>query len=381
MRQPMSLRVRLTLTMAGLALAVCVALAYFTFRAASDIIEGAAHRTVDAVAEAQRTLVNRVLLGQSERLHAFDESLNVCSTEPCVDLAARRLLQREEADAVRITKPGLRPVEIGWEALGSVPTPRPDALAQIFRDASGKERYVITRTAHDGATVSIVWSAASLNPLFAHIPALGDSGETFLADPRAIVVTTTAREAKSGGPITTRPMKRCLAGEDGTDDDLDARGVTTIQGYRYLRALGGGCVMAHIDLYEAEAPVRKLERQVVMASVASAIAAIILAAISANRLSRSIDQLGQYARDLRGGDLAVTAGFELTLDRRNQLVDPFRRHRPLPQRDRQRSFQLAAIERFAPLLRLHYRQLAQLRPFEGREARPAILALAPPANR
>src|SRR5512135_3370403 len=108
-RRALSLRARLTLTMAGLALAVCATLAYFMFRAASDIIENDASRTVDAVAESQKILLDRTLTAQFERLHATVENVKTCTTEECVRGFAQRLVAREEPDAVRVTKSGMRP--------------------------------------------------------------------------------------------------------------------------------------------------------------------------------------------------------------------------------------------------------------------------------
>ena len=46
-----------------------------------------------------------------------------------------------------------------------------------------------------------------------------------------------------------------------------------------------------------------------------------------------------------------------------------------------RALELGAVERLALAVLLDHRQVAQLDPLEGREARPAALALAPAADR
>ncbi len=306
-RRALSLRARLTLTMAGLALAVCATLAYFMFHAASDIIENDASRTVDAVAESQKTLLDRTLTAQFERLHATVENVKTCTTEECVRGFAQRLVAREEPDAVRVTKSGMRPVELGvWEGLEALPTPPSHVIAQPFRDRAGKQRYVMARTA-DGTTLSVVWTATHLDPLFARIPALGESGETFLTDSEGYFLTTPRYRSDTGHtkPITVPAMQRCLSGEDGTLTEVDYRGVPILHSYRHIEATGGGCILAEIDLDEAEAPVRKLEREILAASAASALVAIVLASYSSKRLTRVTVALGQYARRLRAGDLAA----------------------------------------------------------------------------
>lgn len=309
-RRPLSLRAQLTLTMAGLALAVCATLAYFTFRAASDIIEHDTARAVEAVADSQKTLLDRTLTAQFERLHATVENERECTNEECLFASAQRLFAREQPDAVRVTKPGMRTVELGgWGALDALPAPSPHAIVQTFRDRAGNQRYAMTRSAEDGTTLSVVWTATRLDPLFARSPALGKSGETFLTDSHGYFLTTPRYASDTGHtkPITVPAMQRCLAGEDGTLDDVDYRGVPILHSYRHIEAIGGGCALAEIDLYEAEAPVRKLQREILAVSAISALVAIVLAAYSSTRLTQVIVSLGHYARRLREGDLAAPA--------------------------------------------------------------------------
>ena len=307
-RHPLTLRARLTLAMALLALGACAALAYFTFRASREIIERDARRTVDAVAEAEKTLLVRTLTAQFDRLGVFMDNLQRCPTEECLRIDAGRLLAREQAEAALITRPGGARLEVGgWEGLDPLPDPSPNVVAQVFRDRTGAHRYVITRTGVDGAGIRVIWRASDLNPLFVRVPALGESGETFLADPEGYFMTTPRYESTAGHTLTIRvsPMRRCLAGEDGTVTDLDYRGVRIIHGFRHIKEIGGGCVMAHIDLHEAQAPVRELEREILAASAASALVAIAVAAYLAKRLTRVIASLAKYARTVAAGDLTT----------------------------------------------------------------------------
>src|SRR5688572_19042555 len=94
-----------------------------------------------------------------------------------------------------------------------------------------------------------------------------------------------------------------------------------------------------------------------------------------------LQALHHHLADPARRHLALAAGLELALDRGCEPLDPLRRNRPLAAGDRDRTLELAAVERLAPVLRLDDGELAQLHPLEGGEARPAILALPPPPDR
>ena len=70
-----------------------------------------------------------------------------------------------------------------------------------------------------------------------------------------------------------------------------------------------------------------------------------------------------------GRDLALAQALELAHDAVDHALDPLRVDRALAQRDRDRAHQLVAVERHAPAGALDHRQLAQLHPLEGGEAR------------
>src|SRR5688572_5247278 len=84
--------------------------------------------------------------------------------------------------------------------------------------------------------------------------------------------------------------------------------------------------------------------------------------------------------DLHRLDL-VAASLELALNARHQPLDPVGSDVALAAGDGDRALELGAVERLALAGLLDHGQLAQLDPLEGREARPARLALPPAADR
>src|SRR5205085_3707148 len=94
-----------------------------------------------------------------------------------------------------------------------------------------------------------------------------------------------------------------------------------------------------------------------------------------------LQRVHHHSADPGGGDFALAAGLDLALDRGDELFEPLRGHRPLSTGDGDRAFELHPVERLAPPRRLDHGQLAKLHPLEGREPRPAILALPPPPDR
>src|SRR6185437_6617496 len=84
--------------------------------------------------------------------------------------------------------------------------------------------------------------------------------------------------------------------------------------------------------------------------------------------------------DARRGDLAFSNRFDLALDARNQLVDPFLPDAALAAGEGDRLLDLATLERLALAAALDHHDLAQLHAFEGSEARATALALASPPD-
>jgi hypothetical protein len=77
----------------------------------------------------------------------------------------------------------------------------------------------------------------------------------------------------------------------------------------------------------------------------------------------------------------VPARFQLSLDRGDQPLSSIRSDVALATGDRNRPFELAAVERLALTVLFDDGKVAQLDSLEGRKAGSASLALAPPADR
>ncbi len=155
-----------------------------------------------------------------------------------------------------------------------------------------------------GFQLVTTYPAQELQSIFVNAPALGQSGETFLADSQGLFITQPRYPSQQGliKPISAMPMERCLRKESGETLDLDYRNIPIIHGFRFVPEIGGGCIMAHIDQAEAFAPLRRL-----MIGLGVTISLVVLFAwLIATRLSRSLAKpilaLADSAQALSNGD-------------------------------------------------------------------------------
>ena len=61
-----------------------------------------------------------------------------------------------------------------------------------------------------------------------------------------------------------RPMQSCLSGQSREVLDLDYRDAAIIHGFRFVPEFGSSCIMAHIDQDEAFAPLKLLEKRLII---------------------------------------------------------------------------------------------------------------------
>jgi PAS domain S-box-containing protein len=111
-----------------------------------------------------------------------------------------------------------------------------------------------------GFSLVTTYSGQLLQDIFISAPALGQSGETFLADNQGYFITKPRYPSEQGiiKPISAIPMQHCLHKENNEMLDFDYRNVPIIHGFRFVPEIGGGCIMAHIDQAEAFAPLTRL---------------------------------------------------------------------------------------------------------------------------
>lgn len=302
------LRVQMVLTMGSLTLAVAGLLSLLTHRTASVLIRDSAVRNVGAVAELQRAALVESLADHEEAIRlSLEDAVSICgTTADCLSERLRTLQVRERAAAASLdmqTEDHTAIVAGRAELVELIPTRVQASAAQFVRGRTGRRFFVITEESI--WRLSVVYPAERLNVLFRPVSSLGQSGESFLANQRGYFVTN-ARYASPAGrsrPIDAEPMQRCLSGQDGEMIAPDYRGVSIIHGFRYVPEIGGGCIMAHIDAFEAFAPVRALGNRAIILTTLLALASLPLALLLANRLTHPIvvrdEALRAVAHDLR----------------------------------------------------------------------------------
>jgi signal transduction histidine kinase len=306
----MSLRAQLTLMLVSVALGVAGIVGYFAYRSGGRIIRQDAFRIVAAVAEGRRRLLVEVLEGEFDRVGAFlDADGGSCASHACARERTERLLARENAAAALFLPPDAPPLAVGSTALlANLPPPDPAVLAQPFGDPDNAAfYYVITRTRPDHGTIRVLWHAATLDPLFGRDPQLGRSGETFLTDERGFFMTPDLYALEHGvsHPVEAGPMLRCLSGKDAAVVGIDKRDALIIHGFRYVKEMGGGCIMAHIDVGDALAPMRELARRTAGIALAAGMTALAIGLLLARRLTRPLATLSACAAAIRGGEPAT----------------------------------------------------------------------------
>ncbi|HVU52027.1 MAG TPA: HAMP domain-containing sensor histidine kinase [Polyangia bacterium] len=309
-RPSLSLRAQLTLMLVSVALGVAGIVGYLSYRSGRRIIHQDAFRIVAAVAEGRHHLLVRVLDGQFDRVGAYlDATPDGCASSACLRAEEERLLTKERAAAAVLTLRGEAPIAVGSTALlVDLPPPDPTVLAQPFRDPDNNAFfYVITRARPGRGSIRVVWRAATLDELFGPDPQLGRSGETFLTDGRGFFMTPdrSALEHGVSHPVEEGPMLGCLGGKNAAVVGVDKRDALIIHGFRYVQEIGGGCIMAHVDVGDAFAPVRELERKTAGIALAASMAALVIGLLLARRLTRPLATLSACAAAVRGGEPAV----------------------------------------------------------------------------
>lgn len=175
---------------------------------------------------------------------------------------------------------------------------REDQLAYFLPRETGRiPNFLMQASAQNSKTrLYLSYSASSLQFIFVIPEELGNSGETFLADNKGFFITSARYQSLQGhgvDPISAAPMRRCLSLENSETLDLDYRDVPIIHGFRYVKEIGGGCIMAHIDQAEAFFPVKGLGAVTILILILFSALGAILAFALANRVAKPIMEITQ----------------------------------------------------------------------------------------
>jgi HAMP domain-containing protein len=303
-----SLRFKIVITLAGLALLAGVWQVWFSYSAARIIIERNAIHAVGISAAARRQALSYELRQRHERVDFLLQQLH----GPCVNGNAAlcgRMLQTFVTAEEEVTGAVLGSPQSGRISAGEWPETDEGQLAvtqlaRFERDPQGHPYYVISASS-EGVTLSLRFRMEEIESIFLDRKGLGESGESFLTDRRALFLTSAryAPGASVSHPIQARPMEMCLKGQDTEVVDQDYRGIDVVHGFRYVPEIGGGCIMAHLDSSEAFAPAEKLRDTLFVGAGAFGLVAIVLGAFAARVLTRPILALSQTASKVTGGDL------------------------------------------------------------------------------
>ncbi|QPK63622.1 PAS domain S-box protein [Methylomonas sp. LL1] len=205
--------------------------------------------------------------------------------------------------------------EFGPEQLAGITDPNPQGR---------RFYYVIAGDKQSALQLRVAYPLDLIQPIFTPPADLGQSGEIFLADRNGFFITTALYAAAQGHshPISARPMRDCLSRLNTEMLEPDYRGVAVIHGFRYVPEIGGGCIMAHIDQAEAFAPVRALEKRIVIAVLLFIVLTSAIAKLLARRIVRPILRLTEAARRISDGDHSIRAEVK-GLDEISELAKSF----------------------------------------------------------
>lgn len=270
-------------------------------------------KIVGRVADARHHELKSFLLNAQTRANAFiSGSIAEClkagkADRDCTLRKLDRFIQDEGAVGAWLTSSGQKQIIAAGsrrELSKTLPSFQPGQLAYFPAQALAEGRRYYIKTNRGGETLTVVYPASLLQPLFINHPDLGASGETFLADAQGLFITNPRYQPTHGldHEISARPMLSCLAKTDAEVLDEDYRGEPIIHGFRYIPEIGGGCIMAHIEQKEAFAPLEKLTTQVLLTGAAFLLIAGVVALMLARRLVRPLLNLTDAAKRIGEGE-------------------------------------------------------------------------------
>ncbi|MBI3580526.1 MAG: response regulator [Nitrospinae bacterium] len=270
---PRKFQVYFVLLTLGSVVASAVILFMVAYKLGSDSIKSEAMRTVCATAIGK---VDNLLNRLTYQKHTLDELMALEASqcgggdpkqfEPCVKRVAAQFLKVQKVQSIRFETSDPKTVfQLGEPSPETVFDPglKKGQLARFYAGGSDDAFYVIQAESADRRNRAAArFSAKNLDPLFKN-ENLGVNGESFLADPKGFFLTTHKYRVESGKshPIDAKPMSMCLGGKSGETVGSDYAGVPIIHGFRYVPEIGGGCVMAHMDVKEAFAGIDRFAKK------------------------------------------------------------------------------------------------------------------------
>jgi signal transduction histidine kinase len=281
--------------------------AALSYRSAKQIIVQESMRTLRVTADGKKEELLLTLKRQEDRALAFLENNLIECLEVrdvrCVRVNLETFRAGEQATGAvaRIHKG--RKVTVG-DASGLMDGP--DESYVMFENARSSHREYMLYAHSDKAAADIAmrFPSGQIDSVFTRRSTnLGDGGDVFVVDQHGSLFTS------DGGrrtPQHSRALADCLSGRNGEATDRDATGRRVVMSYRYLRELGGGCLMANIDEATMLQPAKRLRYEMVLIAIPMVLVAAAFAFFLSRRVTRPIQLLTKRVQQLQKGDFDST---------------------------------------------------------------------------
>lgn len=318
---PRSMTGRLTVVILTASLLPIVIIAWVAFNALFEATRNAKIDDVGNVASIRHEQLTFALnRSRSRALLFLTEQQDLCkvgNARPspqvlaCLRASLNSFVHTERALGGMLIFPGMaETLNVGQLAGLAFPAMLPGQLA-VFPAAEKQENrgYQIP-VSQQKIQLVITYPVSLLQDIFLPPSALGESGETFLADAKGFFVTHPRYHSVQGHhvAISAVPMQTCLARQNSELLELDYRGMPIIHGFRYIPEIGGGCIMAHFDQHEAFAALDRLKFEAVMLVLLVAFMAVSAAIYFGRQLSRPLNSLSAAIAQIENGSENICLG-------------------------------------------------------------------------
>jgi signal transduction histidine kinase len=296
-----TLRSRLILIFLALTLGATTLIGTLTYGAAVDSVNAVTLRTVGILAEDRHAALVQRLVRQHRRGERFLSQTPACTRLPINESACERAVRafavEEDLLGAQVVEHGHPIATIRTAAVDSlarhpdlssdIPLVPRGQLARFTADSAGFAYYDVGIAIDSSPDVAVGGAPSTTADWLLLRYALGDAGESFLADARGRPISRLrfAMSADMHGRIDALPMRVCLAGHDGQMLDADYHGSAIIHGYRYVPEIGGGCIMAHVSQSEATAPVRVIRDRLLTVGALLGLLALLISIVVAREIA------------------------------------------------------------------------------------------------
>lgn len=316
---PQSMTGRLTVVILAATLLPIMIIAWVAFNALFEATRNAKIDDVGNVASIRHEQLTFALnRSRSRALLFLTEQQDLCNvgaaqSSPrvlaCMQAALNSFVHTERALGAMLLLPGMSaPLNVGQSAVQAFPAMLPGQLA-VFPAAEKQENRVYQiPVSQQKMQLVITYPVSLLQDIFLPPSALGESGETFLADAKGFFVTHPRYHSVQGHhvAISAVPMQSCLARQDSEMLELDYRAMPIIHGFRHIPEIGGGCIMAHFDQHEAFAALDRLKLEAVLLVLLVAFLAVSAAIYFGRQLNRPLNRLSAAIAQIENGSENIT---------------------------------------------------------------------------